>query len=121
MEGGGVRTTDLNMTAVDRIWHIYDSPGLGFLVKVIKNLLRGSLFARKKSVECEATLDRSGGMISVGSEGRRGRWGTPTKALHIRIQHREKTGNASQIRQSYTNPSDRRAKAAAAPGGKSRT
>ena len=27
--------------------------------------------------------------LSVGSEGRRGRWGTPTMALHIRIQHRE--------------------------------
>jgi len=25
----------------------------------------------------------------VGSEGRRGRWGTPTVTLHIRIQHRE--------------------------------
>jgi hypothetical protein len=25
-------------------------------------------------------------------EGRRGRWGTPTMALHIRMQHREKTG-----------------------------
>ena len=25
----------------------------------------------------------------VGSEGGRGRWGTPTMALHIRVQHRE--------------------------------
>ena len=33
----------------------------------------------------------------VGSEGRRGRWGIPTLALHIRIQHREYTDNESQI------------------------
>ena len=30
---------------------------------------------------------------SVGSEGRRGRLGTPTMALHIRIQHQEETDN----------------------------
>ena len=27
--------------------------------------------------------------LGVGSEGRRGRWGTPTMALHTRIQQRE--------------------------------
>ena len=37
---------------------------------------------------------------NVGSKGRRGRWGTPTLAIHIRIQHREETDNESQIRQS---------------------
>ena len=31
----------------------------------------------------------------MGSEGRRGRWGTPIMALHIRIQHREYTDNES--------------------------
>ena len=35
----------------------------------------------------------------VGSEGRRRRWWTPTMALYIHTQHREKTNNASQIRQ----------------------
>ena len=33
----------------------------------------------------------------VGSGGKRGRWKTPTMALHTRLQHREKTEDESQI------------------------
>ena len=32
---------------------------------------------------------------SVSSEGRRGRWRTPTMALHLRIQHREQPDHES--------------------------
>ena len=53
---------------------------------------------------CSRMRFRRGPSPSVGSEGRRGRWGTPTMALHIRIQHRKQTDNESKIRQSYTNP-----------------
>ena len=34
------------------------------------------------------------GAAPEGSEGRRGRWGTPTMTLHIRIQHREYRGTS---------------------------
>ena len=44
---------------------------------------------------------------AVGSEGSRGRWGTPTMALHIRIQHREKTDNGSRIRSPLTEAAPR--------------
>ena len=46
-------------------------------------------------------LGRHGRPNSVGSEGRRRRWGTPTMPLHTRMQHRERTDNASQMRQAY--------------------
>ena len=45
-------------------------------------------------VDAEGHEDTPGAPFRhVGSEGRRGRWGTPTMALHIRIQHREQNDN----------------------------
>ena len=39
----------------------------------------------------------------MGSEDRRGRWGIPTLALHIRIQHRENTEHES-VTESHGKP-----------------
>ena len=58
---------------------------------VLQADLNGNAHAAKRgSVTCL-------GWRCVGSEGRRGRWGTPTMASQILKQHREQTGNDMKL------------------------
>ena len=75
--GGGVRTSDKIEVPRNRVErHGQNLPGMGSEVEKQRESLNLNLVW----VLCQ---DSS----SVGSEGRKGRWGTPTMALHIRIQH----------------------------------